>query len=66
MPVVDVRVVRMGVRQWLVFVLMRVRFSAVPGKAVIMAVVLVVPMVMAVNQGLMRVRVGMPLGEVQP
>ena len=63
-PVVDIRVVRMRVRQRLVSVLMRVRLCAVPSKGVGMVVVLVVPVAMAMNEGLVRVRVGMLLSEV--
>ena len=66
MPVMNVRVVRMLVRQHLMPVGMRVRLSGVPGKGMRVLVVLVMRMPVAVLQRLMTVFVFMPLANVQP
>lgn len=65
-PVVDVRDMRVLVRQSLVGVLMAVGFGAVPCRLMRVLVVRIVHMPMRMHQGLMGVRVFMPLAQVQP
>ena len=66
MPMMDVRVVRMLVRDRRVLVLMHMRLMPVPLEVVHMPVVLVMNMGMAVLHGLMRMLVLVPLGQMQP
>lgn len=51
MPVMDIRIVRMAVRQRRVAMNMRVRFGAVPRKVMDVAMVIVVQMGMIVCHG---------------
>ena len=61
MPVVQIRVVRVGVRQWRVPVGMHMRLPAVPTGIVRMLVVRVMRMLVAVRQFFVHVRVLMVL-----
>ena len=66
MPVVNVRVMRMCVRQRRMLVRMRMRRGPIPRKIVRMPMVRVVPVRVAVFKHFVRVRVCMPLAQVQP
>jgi len=66
MPVMDVRVMRMLVRQHLMSVRMRMGLRGTPGESMLVLVVFVMPMPMAVLKRLMRVLVLMPLANMQP
>ena len=65
-PVVQVGVVRMRVRQRLVPVRMHVRLVAVPGEGMLVPVVFVVHVSVIVRHRFVRVFVHVALGEVQP
>jgi hypothetical protein len=64
--VVDVRIVRMLVRQRFMPMRMGVRFIAIPGKFVPMPVMLVVLMAMGMLQRLVRMPMLMPFADMQP
>ncbi|MNV93663.1 hypothetical protein D3C71_1883770 [compost metagenome] len=66
MAVMNVRVMRMLVRQHLMPVGMRVRLRCVPSKGMRVLMVLVMRMPVAVLQRLMAVFVLMPLADMQP
>ena len=66
MPVVKIGVMRVGVHQGRMHVLMGVRFDAIPTAGVFMLVMLVVVVHVGVGQVLMPVRMVMALGDVQP
>ena len=61
-----VREVRMAVREGLMPMRVGVRLDAIPGEVMCVAVVFVMHMPVGMCQGLMRVRVFVPLGQVQP
>jgi hypothetical protein len=65
-PVVDVRIVRVPVRQRRVPVRMHVRLAAIPGEVVRVLVVLVVTVRMRMLEKLVRMLVFVPLAHVQP
>jgi len=65
-PVVNVRVVRMLVRQDLVPMWVSVRLLTIPWEFMQMLMMFVVAMAVAVHQGLMRVHVLVPLANVKP
>ena len=65
-PMVDVRVMRMLVRQGKVGMLMTVWFGAVPRRLMRVLMVRIVHMAMCMYQRLMGVLVCVPLGQVQP
>ena len=65
-PVVDVWVMRVLVRQLFVPMGMHVRFFAIPGEIVLMLVVLVVPVTVRVLQHLVGVLVLVALANVEP
>jgi len=65
-PVVNVRVVRMLVRQRFMPMRMRVWFATLPGKFVLMPVMLVMVVVVSMLQRLVRVLVLMPFANMQP
>ena len=62
----DIGVMRMGVRQRLVTMGMRVRLHAIPDEVMRMLVVLVVPVTVRMLQRLVRVFMRMPLPDVEP
>lgn len=66
MPMMNVRIVWMAVFQRFVFVVMRVRFFAVPWKIMFVLVMFVVDMAVRVREAFMLVQVYVVLGEVQP
>ena len=66
MPMVDIGVVWMRVRHWLVSMRMRMRLRAVPVRAVFVLMMLVVAVGVRMIQALVRVIVFVPLGQVQP
>ena len=61
----DIRKVRMAVVEGIVLVSVRVRLGAVPGKIVLMAMMLVVRVSVNVRQRLVPVQVPVPLGKVK-
>jgi hypothetical protein len=65
MPVMDVRHMRMGVRQRQVRVLVNMRFGTL-GSVVLVLMVLVVAVLMTVRQIFMRVSVPVLFGQYQP
>lgn len=65
-PMMDVGVVGMLVRQHLVPMRMHVRFGAVPREIVLMPVMIVVVMLMRVRERFVCVLVLVPLAHVQP
>ena len=65
-PMVDVRVMRMLVRQGKVGMLMTVWFGAIPRRLMRVLMVRIVHMAMCMYQRLMGVLVCVPLGQVQP
>ena len=65
-PVMQVRRVRVQIRQRLVFVDVRVRRGSIPVKSVCMLVMQIVPVRVRVREPVMDMRVRMPFGEVQP
>lgn len=62
----NIRIVRMGVRQRFVTMRMRVRFHAVPSECVRVLVVIVVHMPVDVLKRFVGVLVRMPFAHVQP
>ena len=62
----NIRIVRVTVRQPLVAVLVRVRLASIPRECVAMLVMGVVPMAVRVHQLFVDVRVLVPLSKVQP
>ncbi len=66
MPVVDVRVVWMLVRQHLVPMRVHVRLLSIPRDAVLMPMMFIVKVLMGMLERLMRVLVLMPLFDVKP
>ena len=64
--VVNIRIVRMAVHERFMRVMVGVRLDAVPREVVRVLVVRIVRMPMRVRERLVRVRVLVPLGEVQP
>ncbi len=66
MSVMNIRVVRMGVRQRFVTMRMGVWFHAIPGEWVRVLVVIVVHMPVAVLKRFVGVLVRMPFAHVQP
>lgn len=66
MPMMDIRIMRMAMRDGLVAMRMAVRFAAVPICIVFVLMMRVVHMPMAMLQHFMRMLVRMPLGEMQP
>ncbi len=64
--VMDVRIVGVTVLQRSMHMRMVVRFFAVPWKAVVVMVMLVVAMTMLVCKGLVRMFMRMPLAHMQP
>lgn len=65
-PVMDVWLVRVLVRQHLVPMPVQMRPGAVPGRIVLMLVVFVMPVGMRMRQRLMAVLMFVPLAQVQP
>jgi hypothetical protein len=65
-PVMDIRVVRVLVRDHLVAMRMQVRLAAVPGKRVLVLVMLVMPMLVGVLEKFVGVFVQMSFPYVQP
>lgn len=65
-PVMNVRKMRMAVRDRQMHVRMRVRFVAVVRKIVRMLMMFVMPMPVRVLEPLVRMRVFMPFANVQP
>ena len=66
MPVVDVRVVRVLVRQNLVSMPVRMRPISAPGEGMLMLVMLIVPVLMRVLEWLVGMQVQVPLSRMQP
>ena len=66
MPVVDVRVVRVLVRQNLVSIPMRMRPISASGEGMLVLVMLIVPVLMRVLEWVVGVRVQVPLSHMQP
>ena len=61
----NVRKVRMAVREWIMLVSMRVRLGAVPGKIVLMAMMLVMSVGVNMPQHLVPVQMAMAFREMQ-
>lgn len=66
MPVVNIREMGVLVGHGSMLVPVRVALAGVPGKVVLMGVVLVMCMVMGMGQCFMQVRMLVPLGQMQP
>ena len=66
MSMMDIRVMRMAVRDGLVGVLVRVRLTPVPWEVVCMLMMCIVHMAVRMRDGLVGVHVLMALGQVQP
>ena len=66
MTVMNVWIVRVGVREWFVGMLMCMRFRAVPRKGMAVPMVLIVLVAVRVSERLVGMVVFMPFGEVQP
>ena len=66
MPMVDVRMVRVLVREHLVAINMRMRPVTAPGKRMFVAVMLVVPVPVGVLERLVRVVMQVPLPHMEP
>jgi len=66
MPVMNVGVVRMAVRDGMVDVWMDVRFHSVPGERMLVPVVFIVGMGVRMLDRLVRMLVSMVLGYVEP
>jgi len=66
MPMMDVRIVRMGVGHLAVVMDVRVRLTWRVVRLVQMLMVLVVPVKMLVSDGFMLVRMGVALREMEP
>lgn len=66
MPVMNIRIVGMRVRQRFMPVWMRMRLDAVPGKGMRVLVVFVVHVPVAMFYGFMGMLVRMPFAQVQP
>ena len=65
-PVMDIRIMRMSVRQWLVPVPVHMRLLSVPPGIVRMLMMFVMHMQVLMLDGLMRVLVFMMLAQMQP
>jgi len=66
MPMMDVRIVRMGVGHLAVVMNVRVGLTSGVARLVQMLMVLVVPVKMLVSDGFMMVRMGVALREMEP
>ena len=66
MTMMNIRKMGMLVRHHVMLVKVAVRFLAIPFRAVVVPVMLVVPMGMAMFQGFVGVLVFVPLQQVQP
>jgi hypothetical protein len=64
MPVMKIGIVRMGMQQRSMLVLMGMRLTTLPGFCVLVLVVRIVPMPLGMNQSLVAMKVGMPFGDV--
>jgi hypothetical protein len=65
-PVMDIGIVRMGVGEGLVAMLVRMGLASIPGEGVRMLVMGIVTVAVRVDEQLMRMLVLVPFGEVQP
>ncbi len=66
MPVMNIRIVGMRVRQRFMTVRVRMRLRAIPGKGMRVLVVLVVHVTVAMFHGFVGMFVRMPFAQVQP
>jgi len=66
MPVMDIRIVRMKVCQWNVFMRVNMRLDAIPFEIMRMLMMHVVAMGMAMREPVMGMFMAVRLGQVQP
>jgi len=66
MPMMNIRIMRMAMRQGFIGMQMRVRLGPIPGEIVLVLMVGVVQVRMGMRQGFVDMKMRVPLGDMQP